>query len=566
MDWRDLQNICGLVLTLLLQTKFMNSKTEANKAQDTLQKEITTLRNSSRDLQMKLRDIEVSNDDIEKQARNTHSSLEDLEKKYDVAIERGVMMEEEIRNGDQERETLRIETQRLRDQLGDLKVEADITAEKLRNAEVALELSHERHHISTGPEPPHSPVSETSPATTTSSPIVGNHGPSKSIASSTSSAATPPSPPASDSSATMASSKHITPVPKSRLLKLDQSATPRGPYSVNSRLPRHSRGPSTTADRPTPSRGVPRTSAFGRNISSSSTAQTPSVAPSQSLKHIRGLRTQMERLEQRVQLVRSSHLVRGSKLPGPVNSPPRSRVSPRAHNPILDSGNVTVRSRKSRTGSSVYSSEASHDDESPSHQRRVSRLSFGVPGAGSSVSGRPESRGGSRPSSRASISGRQSVNSSQSQYSQTGGIPQRPQSRASLSGARTPLGNYAENPAGQRRPRSSLGGSMHSSQSGHSHSASVSGIEEIEGFSTPTSRRSTLTSNGVKDLAAGSAIPTPSRRKSGQTGLANTLGGSGLAMTPGIRRTSSGPLVRDGEGGMGPPQARTRKLSEVGET
>lgn len=40
-------------------------------------------------------------------------------------------MEEEIKVGEQERENLRIETQRLRDELGDLRVEAEIMQDKL---------------------------------------------------------------------------------------------------------------------------------------------------------------------------------------------------------------------------------------------------------------------------------------------------------------------------------------------------------------------------------------------------------------------------------------------------
>ncbi|KAA6412671.1 MAG: hypothetical protein FRX48_03663 [Lasallia pustulata] len=46
-------------------------------------------------------------------------------------IERGVRLEEEIKLGEQEREALRIETQRLRDELSDLKVEAEIMHDKL---------------------------------------------------------------------------------------------------------------------------------------------------------------------------------------------------------------------------------------------------------------------------------------------------------------------------------------------------------------------------------------------------------------------------------------------------
>ena len=85
---------------------------------------------------MKLRDIEVQNDDFERQARNTSSSLEDLESKYNVSIERAVMMEEEIKVGEQEREHLRIETQRLRDELSDLKIEAEIMQDKLRKRQL----------------------------------------------------------------------------------------------------------------------------------------------------------------------------------------------------------------------------------------------------------------------------------------------------------------------------------------------------------------------------------------------------------------------------------------------
>ena len=46
-------------------------------------------------------------------------------------IERGVRLGEGIKLGEQEREALRIETQRLRDELSDLKVEAEIMHDKL---------------------------------------------------------------------------------------------------------------------------------------------------------------------------------------------------------------------------------------------------------------------------------------------------------------------------------------------------------------------------------------------------------------------------------------------------
>ena len=79
--------------------------------------------------------MEVVNDDFEKKARNTEGSLQDLERKWNVALERAVMMEEEIRIGEQEREQLRIETQRLKGDLSDLRIEADVLRDKLARAE-----------------------------------------------------------------------------------------------------------------------------------------------------------------------------------------------------------------------------------------------------------------------------------------------------------------------------------------------------------------------------------------------------------------------------------------------
>jgi len=124
--------------------KHTKAKTESNSAQNALQKEITTIREQNRGLTLKLRDIEVANDDYEMQARNTTSSLEDLEAKLNQAIERGVLLEEEVKNGEQEREALRIDAQRLRDDLGDLKVESEIRLEKLRKAESVIETLRSR--------------------------------------------------------------------------------------------------------------------------------------------------------------------------------------------------------------------------------------------------------------------------------------------------------------------------------------------------------------------------------------------------------------------------------------
>jgi hypothetical protein len=247
----------------------------------------------------------------------------------------------------------------------------------------------------------------------------------------------------------------------------------------------------------------------------------------------------MQRLEQRVQSARS-------KLPAPVSTPPRA--SPRndsalGHNYMPPS--VTIRSRK-RTGGSTASGSSMTAEDTPStkHVPRlstsgISRLSFGPLPTRDGNDSRPSSRASTtsyvrpdRPLSRTELA--------------------RPGSRASMSGARTPMGHYAQSQlAEQRRPRSSIGGNYAASH-GHGHSQSVSNIDLDDtrhlDLGTP-SRRNTY---GKSEDGTGppSALP---RRKSG-----------GLSMTPLPRRTSSGTALKE-EGGMKPP-GRPRKLSGVGET
>ena len=62
-----------------------------------------------------------------------------------MAIERGVLADEEIKNGEQEREALRIEAQRLRDELSDLRIEAELRQDRLQKAE-ALAGGHQREN------------------------------------------------------------------------------------------------------------------------------------------------------------------------------------------------------------------------------------------------------------------------------------------------------------------------------------------------------------------------------------------------------------------------------------
>ncbi|KAK2762605.1 NADH:ubiquinone oxidoreductase [Arachnomyces sp. PD_36] len=521
------------------KTKYKQAKTEANTVQNTLQKEITTLRDTNRTLQLKLRDIEVANDDFERQARNTTSSLEDMESKYNVAIERGVLLEEEIKNGEQERENLRIEAQRLRDELSDLKIEADIINDKLRKSTAnANREIRKPTPLGPGLSVPHSP--DHSPGTSASSPIIATP-PAKSISSATSDAVTPPSPPVSESSTNMLKAAATPSMAKSKMSVTETGSVARH----HSQKPRHSRGPSIPV-----SNGRSTPSVTSRRSYARMDYNQPSGLPrSGSLYQIRGLIGKMQKLEERVHSARS-------RLPAPVDTPPRA--SPRSgsalgHNSVNIPSTVTMRSSRKRTGGSNASYSSSlRDSGATATYATPSRSSFGgIPQPSRSVHG-----GDSRPSSRTSMSSRSSISgahsgiptrpdSRQSLGGAHSGIPTRPDSRQSLGGARTPLGHYSTNPTTEsRRPRSSM--------SNYNNNLSMSHIDEDGDLTTPTPRRSTYNKNDF----AGSGIPTPS-------GLKKRPSESGVSGIAGPRRISSGLDRREGE--MAPPERR-KKLSGVGET
>ncbi|KAI1104678.1 NUDE protein [Jackrogersella minutella] len=499
--------------------KCKKAKLEANNAQNALEKEITTLRDSNRTLLLKLRDIEVANDDFERQARNTTSSLEDMESKYNVAIERSVMMEEEIKIGEKERETLRIEAQRLREELSDLKVEAEIMQDKIKKAE-------NRHlsAISTDISIPESPTFDESPRSMASSPLVTTPPDEISLPKGAPTINEPPSPPMSEASAPFPrpASKLKTPAPsaqkRSRLPSADRSITPRAKSTVPTTVRAPGMRSATTARTPAPTR------------TTTSRAASHKLPISTSLTHVRTLTAQMQRLEARVQSARS-------KLPAPVNTPPRA--SPRSSLADIVPSTVTMRSRK-RTIGSVTSSIA---DETPTqsttsrHVSRlstsgVSRLSFGpLPNRSQNYDPDSSSVGISRPSSRASVSSfaRPERPASRSEIA-------RPMSRTSFSGARTPLGV---------RPRSSFSGSLH----GHSQSINRIDSDEFdERFEERTpSRRGTYSKYDADGSASGipapSGIPMPRRQSGGMHSA----------------RRTSGSVSNE-------PTGRPRKLSDLGET
>jgi hypothetical protein len=486
-----------------------------------LQKEITSLRDTSRTLQLKLRDIEVANDDYERQARNTTSSLEDMESKYNVAIERGVLLEEEMRTGEQEREALRIENQRLRDELSDLKVEAEIVQEKLRHTEGHGFRRRKPTPLYRSPSTPQSlEIFDRSPGTATSSPVFATPPAKSSLATST---ATPPSPPISESSASLRRSINATPTfPRSRAAGADP---------INSRTllnartqprPTHSRTSSlaySNGGRSTPSMSISSRASLSR-----STAQRPPGLPkSGSLYQIRGLIGKMQTLEERIQSAKS-------RLPAPSETSSR-HGSPRSGSVAGDSpvpSNVTVRrsSRKRMSGSSFGSSV--RDSEGTPSYIPQSRQSFGA-----------RTQGDSRPSSRTSFSSRSSF--SQSVHS---GVPinARPESRQSRPGAKTPLGHYSTNPMTEsRRPRSSL--SNHAGQT-----PSIGGMSHIDedlDVSTPTSRI-------PQDFRRPSISGTPGLKK-------RTTSGVSAIPTPRSFKTSIGP-------GSMPPPGRKTQVDDLGET
>ncbi|RPB12735.1 hypothetical protein P167DRAFT_535729, partial [Morchella conica CCBAS932] len=534
-------------------SKYKQSKAEANSAQNLLQKEITTLREQNRAIQLKLRDIEVTNDDFERQERIVKSSLEDLEQKYNMGIERGVMLEEEIRLGEQEREGLRIEVQRLRDEISDMKVEQDITVEKLNNtlAVAARYGNGSLHHVP--PPSLQSPMSETSSSVTSHSPTT----PTTASAMSTSTpqsdhSPTPPSPPMSEISTTTSNAN-------------DPSLTPRPRHFPKSR---QNRGPS---------------------FSTAINTAIP-LPPSRSLHQIRGLIGQMQRLEQRVHHARS-------KLPGPVNNTPPKAQTPRNSGSFIPTAGtgIILRSPKKHRSPSTTSSATSGSDTFT----RPTRISYTKPD-------RPASRAAERPASRAALDrpgsrmerpggGRNGMierpasrasNASATTCSSTGlSVPERPPHRpASRNSAPPPtraatmgLGTHAEfgmAAFGNRRDRASIdsyAATNHHHNTNNSNNSNGNKSTELPHI-TPAARRNTVGKDLSLNLGLGtSAIPKPAsglpRRNFGARRISSSTDGSDDAMRYGGHGVfgAGGATATGGVGGGG-VGVRRKKLTGVGET
>ncbi|CAG8655574.1 11951_t:CDS:2, partial [Dentiscutata heterogama] len=74
----------------------------------------------------KTRELELDNDDLERTERAAKSSLQDLENKYNKAIERNAILENEIEGKNQ----LIVQVQRLKDELRDVNIELAIMKNK----------------------------------------------------------------------------------------------------------------------------------------------------------------------------------------------------------------------------------------------------------------------------------------------------------------------------------------------------------------------------------------------------------------------------------------------------
>ncbi|OJJ50543.1 hypothetical protein ASPZODRAFT_54569 [Penicilliopsis zonata CBS 506.65] len=545
------------------KTKYKQAKSEANSAQSTLQKEITTLREANRTLQLKLRDIEVANDDYERQARNTTSSLEDLESKYNVAIERGVLLEEEIRSGEQERESLRIVNQRLRDELADLKIEAEIVQEKLRHSETVAGRRKKPTPLTRTPSTPRTPdVARHSPKSSISSPVLSTPPASKFSRSVMTRTTTPPSPPISEASASMRKSIGATPgFPRQRASMADSHLNSRTLH-VSKAAQRYTQSRTTSVSYSNNGRTTPQLPSRNNSTrlgngnrdhehphkSKHPIKPEPGMPKSGSLYQIRGLIGKMQKLEQRVQSARS-------RLPGPTDTPPRTSPRSRAGSTMTTGESVVSNSvssmrrtsRKRLSGSSFDFSVSVREGETTTSYTPHSRQSFST-----------RTQGDSRPSSRTSYSSRSSV--SQSTHA-TISTPGRPESRQSTnSGAKTPLGHYSTNPTTEsRRPRSSL--SNHAGQ--HATTNGMDNIEEDEDC-TPTPPMS-VRKGGGGGGGGGGEVRRPSVTQFTHGLKKRSI--SGISAIPGPRtlRTSTG------QGNMGPPPVtaaadRKPKLGDLGET
>ncbi|KAI9479508.1 hypothetical protein BDB00DRAFT_858866 [Zychaea mexicana] len=119
------------------KSKYTNAKHEQNTATLQMQREIDILRRTEEMFRRKILELELDNDDLERTERAATSSLSDLEVKLNKAIERNVILENEIAIKD----NLTEQTQRLRDELNDVNHELSVSRQRsTKQAETIQDL------------------------------------------------------------------------------------------------------------------------------------------------------------------------------------------------------------------------------------------------------------------------------------------------------------------------------------------------------------------------------------------------------------------------------------------
>jgi len=106
--------------------KYLQAKAEANVNQTQMQRELDSLRNLQEKFVIKTRELEIDYDDLERTERAAKCSLMDLENKYNKAIERNVILENELEG----KNHLIVQVQRLKDELKDVSIELAILKNK----------------------------------------------------------------------------------------------------------------------------------------------------------------------------------------------------------------------------------------------------------------------------------------------------------------------------------------------------------------------------------------------------------------------------------------------------
>ncbi|KAI8063803.1 hypothetical protein BC940DRAFT_306887 [Gongronella butleri] len=182
------------------KTKFTDAKHEQSITMMQMQREIDILRATEESFRKKVLELELDNDDLERTERAATSSLSDLEIKLNRAIERNVILENEIATKD----SLTEQTQRLRDELNEVNqelgvlrqryskqdsrmqsLEAQLEQTEKRNREQEMKLAHyEQQQDDTSSNEPypmsrrmsripmrHSQMSPVSPSLSTNNPV-----------------------------------------------------------------------------------------------------------------------------------------------------------------------------------------------------------------------------------------------------------------------------------------------------------------------------------------------------------------------------------------------------------